>query len=274
MSGAVGAIGVVLGGEGSEATCAAAAGLAKQFEASCDGVYPVWPADMPAAALGRAASGVVIAARREGQVRRAGEAEKKFKAAIAAAGVQGGFAMVEGDVPETLARASFNHDVLVVERVDPEDIDDVLEGTLHEQVALAAICPTLILPPGTGSVSLDHVGIAWKETREAARAVKEAMPFLLAAKKVSVLSVGAPTHVISYQGALITYLKRHGIDAASVEETVGHDEGHGLIDSAKKHGVTMMVMGLYSRPRWFELVLGGVTRRLVRENPFPILTSH
>lgn len=274
MSSEIGAVGVVVRGQGSVALMRSAARLAKRFGAACDALYPAWPADMPAGALGRGASGVVIAERREGQARRAHEAERRFTSVLAAEGVKGDFTLAEGEVPEVIARASFNHDLLVVQRVDPADVDDVIEGTQHEHVAMAAICPVLILPPGMETVSLEHVAVAWKETREAARAVKEAMPLLVAAAKVTVVSVAAPAHVIPYQAGMVSYLARHGIEAETIEDTVGHDEGEGLMKLAVENGASLIVMGLYSRPRWFEVVMGGVSRKLVRDCPIPILTAH
>ena len=121
--------------------------------------------------------------------------------------------------------------------------------------------------------------IAWKETRESARAVSDALPFLKRADNVVVMPVSSPGGSVSgdaRSGAGIAdYLARHGITArvrAEIADDI--DVGNLLLSRASDLATDLIVMGGYSRARLAERVAGGVTRLILQSMTVPVLMSH
>ncbi|MBI3440139.1 MAG: universal stress protein [Proteobacteria bacterium] len=138
--------------------------------------------------------------------------------------------------------------------------------------------PVILTPPSWRGDSLgENILIAWKPTREAARAVADAAPFINAAKNVTVLCIDAmpgpygqrPGHDIA------THLARDGahVDVRNVSGQ-GRFPETAIIDEARALGADLIVIGGYGHGRLREFVLGGVTRSLSRDCPIPILMSH
>src|SRR5262249_21576660 len=124
-----------------------------------------------------------------------------------------------------------------------------------------------------------RVLIGWDASREAARAVKDAMPLLAAAEAVKVLSIDAeqsPQRHGEMPGADIAlYLARHAVKT-QVERTVsaGIDIGNTLLSRTVDLEADLLVMGAYGHSRVRELMLGGATRTVLQSMTAPVLMSH
>lgn len=139
-------------------------------------------------------------------------------------------------------------------------------------VAMASGGPVLILPEQGFAPSIGkRVLVAWKDTRESARALRDAWPILEAAEEVSVVSVSAD----GPDSQLTRHLELHGCKAKVVVDHRTDAPTSDLLRlEAGKVSADLIVMGLYGRPRLQELVLGGVSRELLRNPPVPLLVSH
>lgn len=136
--------------------------------------------------------------------------------------------------------------------------------------------PVVLIPRSWKNNTLgENVLVAWKPTREAARAVADAAPFINAAKRVTVLTIDAAPDGEGPGRDIAAHLAR---DGARVE--VRNVAGQGrfpetvIVDEAKAIGSDLIVMGGYGHGRLAEFVLGGVTRSLSRDCTIPILMSH
>jgi nucleotide-binding universal stress UspA family protein len=141
-------------------------------------------------------------------------------------------------------------------------------------VVLAAGRPVLVVPPGIDHFEARRVMVAWKDTREARRAVFDALPILRLASRVDVVAV---TDADGTSGAadVAAYLATHGIDATSAERrSDGESDGEALLDLASEGATDLIVMGAYGHGRMREMVLGGVTRDVLRYAPICSLLSH
>lgn len=139
-------------------------------------------------------------------------------------------------------------------------------------LVMAAGRPVLFLPPGTEFLAAKHVVIAWKDTREARRAVADAMPFLKAAEDVSVVTFGADD-----RGALDVsgYLSCHGIEALVRSEDVAtRTVAEKLMRIAEVDAADLIVCGAYGHSRASEWVFGGVTRDLLGHSRLCCLMAH
>ena len=119
--------------------------------------------------------------------------------------------------------------------------------------------------------------MAWNGSREAARALSDAVPLLARARSVVVFTAGPAGDEGPIHGAkaAVRYLARHGIKAETLHATSADDRvGDAILARARKIGASLVVMGAYGRPRFAELVLGGATRAILRSAGVAILMSH
>lgn len=124
----------------------------------------------------------------------------------------------------------------------------------------------------------DTIFVAWKPTREAARAVAESLPILRKASQVVVGLVeeeGAGEQFKVEAGADIgRYLSRHDI-TAEIRKIAGWAyAGEALLNEAQQIGADLIVMGGYGHTRFTEWVLGGATRHILSNAAIPVLTAH
>lgn len=143
---------------------------------------------------------------------------------------------------------------------------------------MAAGRPVLVVPPGTGSLSADHVVIGWKDTREARRALWDGSPFLRAAASVVVVEVAREAEREAAQARIadvVRHLERHQVKArAEVRARGAASVADELILIAEQNGSDLIVAGGYGHARLREWIFGGVTRGLLRHCPQCCLLSH
>lgn len=157
--------------------------------------------------------------------------------------------------------------------------DSAGQERIEEAVLFHSGRACLFVPPGgTPPSDYDTIFVAWKNTREAARAVSEAMPFLRRASQVVVGIVeeeGASEQFGIEPGADIgRYLSRHGV-SAEIKLIAGWVyAGEALLNEAQRTGAQMVVMGGYGHSRFREWVLGGATRHLLTHASVPVLIAH
>jgi nucleotide-binding universal stress UspA family protein len=171
-------------------------------------------------------------------------------------------------------------DLTILGQLDPDGGDSELLRPRPEHVTLASGRPILVVPyAGQFETVGRRVLIGWSATREATRAVNDAMPLLIEADVVTVLSIDAregPDGHGELPGADISlHLARHGVKA-TVERTVsaGIPAGDVLLSRAADLGADLLVIGAYGHSRVRELLLGGATRSILQSMTLPVLMSH
>ena len=183
-------------------------------------------------------------------------------------------------LPELFARHARHADLVVVGCSDPgPDAEGVETPELLETAFLGTGRPTLIVPADAGRMPPERMLVAWDGSREAARAVHDALPLLGRAVRVLLVVVdprGLADRVGPEPGAdMAAHLARHGI-AVEVEAVASgsRSTGETLLARAAEMGAGTLVMGGYGHLRLRELVLGGVTRHVLAHTTIPILLSH
>ena len=145
-------------------------------------------------------------------------------------------------------------------------------------VLLSAGRPVLVVPDGVTANPGERLLIAWKDTREARRAVQDALPYLTAAKDITLVEIAEE---IEERAAVVQlddverYLLRHGIKirAKSVLRPKGSISDQ-LTSVAKNEGADLIVAGAYGHTRLGEWVFGGVTRGLLNTSDVCCLFSN
>ncbi|MCK5623626.1 MAG: universal stress protein, partial [Alphaproteobacteria bacterium] len=201
---------------------------------------------------------------------------KTFEDAVNASGLTGrsGFSVASGRPLESLSLRSRYADLTVISQNAPESQgggDDLVD-----ELIMASGRPILVVPYIGAPAEIGRkVLVAWNGSREAARAVSDAMPILESADSIEVFAV-EPNGIGGMPGADIAqHLARHGLKAIAAK-TAGLDieVGDVLLNQVADSGADLVVMGAYGHSRMRELVLGGATRHILGHMTVPVLLSH
>lgn len=203
-----------------------------------------------------------------------------FEQIVGRGGISAEWRPVRGYPTEIVALHGKYADLIVLGQLDPDDKQALLIRPRPEDVALLVGAPTLIVPyVGKFGQIGKRVLVGWNASREAKRAIDDALPLLAAASSVTVLAVNPQKNPMAHgdvPGADIAlYLARHGVKA-QVEQAVVPDLGVGeaLLSSASDLSSDLLVMGCYGGSRVRELVLGGATRTVLESMTLPVLMAH
>jgi nucleotide-binding universal stress UspA family protein len=170
-----------------------------------------------------------------------------------------------------LVREALYADLLVLGQYNPAAPEAAeTPADLVPQLLLESGRPALVIP-WAGPV--DSVGrrvlVAWKPTREAARAVSASLPWLRGAERVAVACDSA------VRSDILGFLRGHGVEADAVP--AGDDDaaaGEWLLSSAADFGADLLVMGAYGHARMREWIVGGATRTVLQSMTLPVLMVH
>ena len=251
--------------------------LAQTHDAHLTGLYVMPHLEIPVYAEVQIPD-EILAAQREGALARAAEAEKAFRVATDKADLSSEWRFVEGRLASTLALHARYVDLAIVgQRGDTDPLS--MSNGVAEHVVLQSGRPTLVVPYiGVPDAIGKHVLVAWNASREAVRAIHDAMPFLEQAQTVTVLAINPPAHADENRipsADICQHLARHGVnaEAAHIE---AHDIAVGdvLLSRAAGRGADLIVMGAYGHSRFREFVLGGATRHLLEHMTVPVLMAH
>jgi nucleotide-binding universal stress UspA family protein len=208
------------------------------------------------------------------------KARALFEERVARAGVRGEWRGVAAEPLAALTLHGRYVDLVIVGQRDPSGEDASDDPTVPDQLILSLGRPVLVVPysgsfPAIGKTVL----VAWDASRLATRAVNDALPLLLGAKRVCVLAVnphgGEDGHGQIPSADIGLHLARHGVKAEAEHLYADDiDVGDVLLDRTADIGADLIVSGAYGHARWRELVLGGVTRHLLRHMTVPVLMAH
>ncbi|CAA7624704.1 Universal stress protein UspA and related nucleotide-binding proteins [Magnetospirillum sp. LM-5] len=183
---------------------------------------------------------------------------------------------VDGPLESTVALHARYVDLTVVGQPLPGEDGPGLADSLILEVGR----PVLVVPyAGRFDTIGERILVAWNGSREATRAVHDALPILTRAKLAHVIAVN-PTGGMAGHGDvpgadICLHLSRHGANA--VCEHIRSEDlniGEMLLSRAADEDVDLLVMGAYGRSRLRELVMGGATRHLLHHMTVPVLMSH
>jgi nucleotide-binding universal stress UspA family protein len=270
-----------------ETKLAVALQLARRNDAHLTGLCPLellLPADMSFALGGYPDLWALpeFAKQIEGQATaKAAVIEAGFRELLRREGITGDWLMESGSLIPTVTHRAHAADLIVVGQADPENPLPATARTLVEDILMTAGRPLLLIPyAGRFSTIGTNTLVGWTPTRESARAVHDALPLLVPGAKITVLTVEAPRagHDLAplSTAGIAEHLARHGlsVSAARTVVTDGLSPADALLDYASDISADLLVVGGYGHSRTREMIMGGVTRDLLRHMTLPVLMSH
>ena len=181
---------------------------------------------------------------------------------------------VAGDLAAALCDAAGMNDIIVVNRqLDSAPYPDMF-GTAADTV-LKSGRPVLAVPESARRFdAFGHAMVAWDGSREAEAALRAAVPLLQMAERVTILEVDdGSIRTAAFEAA--EYLSRHGVKAVICRKSATSDlPSTVILDEIDRAKASYLVMGGFGHSRWVQAMLGGVSRRMLRECPVPLLLAH
>jgi nucleotide-binding universal stress UspA family protein len=179
--------------------------------------------------------------------------------------------------PMILALLARRFDLSVLMQSEPDgvDNDDMIETSLFESGRPLIVVPYI----QKEGLKLEHVVCCWDGSRAAARAINDALPLLVKATTVDLLIVQnektntAPNEI---RGAeMAKHLARHDAKVEIVTVPAADiDVADAILSYVADISGTLIVMGGYGHARLRELILGGVTRDMLKSMTVPVFMSH
>ena len=245
--------------------------LAGRFEAHLVAQFALDAARIPSYALAEAGPIVRdVEGRRRSAAARDSEAD--FRRAQRA-GVKAEWRMSAGSATAAVREAARYVDLVILGQPEPEDATG---KSFAEEILLSAGRPLLFVPyagrfPDVGR----RVFVAWNASREAARAVSDALPLLARAESVEVVAFDSSVGGEVPGADIALYLARHGVKArAARQRSPGVEIGAQILSRAADENADLIVMGGYGHSRLRELALGGATRSVLEAMTLPVLMAH
>lgn len=261
--------------------------LARRLASAHGGVvtalYTVTPA-LLAVPMAAEAGAAAVAPLRELDEQRVATAKAAFETAMEMErGVRAHWAEVAGyPVVTAFSGQALYADLVVIGQHDPETGGaSGVPPDLVESVVIGAGRAALVVPfTGPPATDARKIAIAWKPTREAARALAAAQPLLQKAGSVDVLAWGGDggedDAVRGSRLDLAGWLRQRGIEATWHREGGPEPEfvGEQLLSRACDLGSDLLVMGCWGHSRAREFVFGGATRTVLQSMTVPVLMAH
>lgn len=259
----------------NEARTDTAITLATEHGARLIALYTIMPPQLPSYVMGYVPPDLLQRYSDEA-AEVAEKAKVAFEAKVEGAGVTAEWRQAEGMPHDILSFHARYADLTIMGQPAPDK--DHVPGTdgLADEMVLRAGRPVLLVPYiGNFAKTGKTVLVAWNGTREATRAVHDALPLLKKAERVIVFGVNMPSDEHVPGADIATHLAHHDIKA-QVEYTVAPDIsiGDALLDAVSDYGCDLIVMGAYGHSRVRELALGGATRQILQHMTVPALMSH
>lgn len=254
-----------------------AAALAKSYEAHLAALH-VRALPYVMTDLGGTVPAMVIEWQEEWSDTQEAAAKKAVEAAALRSGVPIEWRLARGDAESGSLLHARYFDLVVVSQRAEEAAEASQADGLPEAIVMGSGRPALVVPRhGKFPVVGEQVMVAWNGTREAARAIHDALPLLKRAKAVTVMVVNPKTgSTPRIAGAdIATHLARHGV-RVEVSSTVANDidVGDAILSRLADLGADLLVMGAYGHSRLREFAFGGATLHILRHMTVPVLMSH
>lgn len=203
------------------------------------------------------------------------QARLAFERELDRRGISGEWRVSEGEDGEALMLHARHASLAVVGPPTPVPHRMTTLG-MSRDLIFASGRPTLLVPLDWPPERRPRrIVVGWNGSREATRAIADALPFLVDASQVHLVVVpeaGAAPFGHEPGADMARHLVRHGVPVV-LEQCEGEDAGDVLLERCRALDADLLVMGAVGRSRISEFVFGGATRSVIEHAPIPVLLS-
>ncbi len=184
---------------------------------------------------------------------------------------------VAGDVVQGIVEKARYADLVVIGQYEWQGTPERHPLPIAHPVVLGCGRPVLVVPAAVQPIALASTAIAWDGSREAVRAVHDALPLLRLSRSVQIVTMNGPAADGDEVDAksLSAHLGNHGIEISTEIVSMRTAKEH---ESLRKQIVDgqydLLIMGGYSHAMWLEFIFGGTTQSMLLSSKIPILVSH
>ena len=253
--------------------------LAKAFDARLTGLHvEADPEVAPGTAVGRLNRAVELIASSNASIAR--RSHEAFVSALRSSNLRHQWLSAKGDVTQNIIGWSRYADLVIIGQYESQGEPLHHPLPVCHRVSIKSGRPILVLPGSEEAVAaFARILIAWDGSREAVRAVHDAMPFLMRAERTDVIVVRPDIEHLASDVAdpkwLSAHLRNRGVTVGDWKIADEPEPIAKSIERAVSDGTfDLLVMGAYSRPDWYEFIAGGTTQSLLLSSPIPLLISH
>lgn len=255
--------------------------LAKYYKAHLMAVYITVPMFLPEAIEGRGASYSYIMSAMEIAHEKADAAKQTYLELAGSQNISCTWYLEDGEPEVVLSEYGLVADLIILGQMHSDYPEDKLMLHVTDSLAIMSASPVLLLPHNMGNhvkqedfAFAQNILVAWKATKESTHAVRQALPLLEQAQKVTILHLKEETHLVEIDH-FISFLNRHDIKTELVEvKNASQKIGEVLLQEADNRACDLLVMGAYGHSRWRELVFGGTTRYILNNAKVPVFMAH
>jgi nucleotide-binding universal stress UspA family protein len=251
--------------------------VASAFDAHLDGIAFAYQPVIPGTPFDGVIASTISTCRAESR-KRAQTVHEAFEAAAKRAGLHAVSRVLEAgsaSASDTFGRMARTYDLSVVSQAHSGD--ELAEDLIIEAALFSSGRPVLVVPYiQKAGLKLDRVMVCWDGSRNAARAVADAMPLLKKAKLIDVVTVDSRERRNDIAGVEITeHLARHGL-MVELKPIVASDSdvASAILSYAADASIDLIVMGGYGHSRLREFILDGATRKMLEAMTVPTLMAH
>jgi nucleotide-binding universal stress UspA family protein len=253
--------------------------IAETFDTHIAGVAFAYTPDLPGDTMMVLPSDILEQMIAESE-RTARAAIERFDAAVKRSLISAEFRLLRtigAEAPAILSVLARRFDLSVFMQSEPGrvDNDDMIETALFESGRPLIVVPYI----QEDGLKLDRVVCCWDGSRAAARAINDALPLLAKATSVDLLIVlNEKTNMANMEVRgveIATHLARH--DVKVQVETIPApdiDVTNAILSYVADNSGTLIVMGGYGHAKLREVILGGVTREMLKSMTVPVFMSH
>jgi len=184
---------------------------------------------------------------------------------------------VGGDVVQGISDSARYADLVILGQYEHQSPAESHPLPAAHSVLLKCGRPVLVVPALAEPAIPARTVLAWDGSREAVRAIHDALPLLRLSTSVQIVKMtrSESEKTDADTKSLAEHLARHDVRVESIilqsVSKAEHDQLRGQIEQGK---YDLLVMGGYSHPVWLEFVFGGATESILGSSKIPVLVSH
>jgi len=205
------------------------------------------------------------------------EIRKKFEIRAKRNGISFHWLNIEKHVKSIIYKYAYMCDIAILSQHNFKNPENELRRDLFDSILTHTDCQGVFVPrDGNLKGAEKHIVIAWHNAKESSRALKHSMNMLRGANKVTLLRI---SHKKKNDNSSILRAKRflemHGVKVEVEHICINkYKIGKEILKEAERINATSLVMGVYSKSIWHEMLLGSTSRYIISHAKIPVFASH